>query len=38
MAIYGVAQSLSDRSIVGDFTRMFLDSMYYTRKDAVENN
>lgn len=30
MAIYGVAQSLPDRSLVGDFTRMYLDSMYYT--------
>ncbi|KAJ8920412.1 hypothetical protein NQ315_005278 [Exocentrus adspersus] len=29
MAIYGVAQELPDRSIVGDFTRLFLDSMYY---------
>lgn len=32
MAIYGVAQSLPDRSLVGDFTRMFIDSMYYTPK------
>ncbi|XP_044259520.1 sphingosine-1-phosphate lyase [Tribolium madens] len=32
MAIYGVAQSLPDRSIVTDFTRLFLDSMYYTPK------
>lgn len=30
MAIYGAAQSIPDRSIVGDFTRLFLDSMYYT--------
>lgn len=30
MALYGVAQSISDRSLVGDFTRSFLDSMYYT--------
>ncbi|KAJ8953168.1 hypothetical protein NQ318_017196 [Aromia moschata] len=29
MALYGVAQELPDRSIVGDFTRLFLDSMYY---------
>ncbi|CAH1119293.1 unnamed protein product [Phaedon cochleariae] len=29
MALYGVAQQLPDRSIVGDFTRLFLDSMYY---------
>ncbi|RZB39694.1 sphingosine-1-phosphate lyase [Asbolus verrucosus] len=33
MAIYGVAQSLPDRSIVTDFTRLFLDSMYYTPKN-----
>lgn len=32
MAIYGVAQSLPDRSLVGDFTRFFIDSMYYTPK------
>ncbi|KAB0800592.1 hypothetical protein PPYR_06332 [Photinus pyralis] len=30
MAIYGVAQSVPDRSIVVGFTRCFLDSMYYT--------
>lgn len=30
MAIYGVAQTISDRSLVGDITRCFLDSMYYT--------
>jgi sphinganine-1-phosphate aldolase len=30
MAIYGVAQAVPDRSIVGDFTKCFLDSMYYT--------
>lgn len=29
MAIYGVAQKLPDRSIVGDFTRCFLHAMYY---------
>ena len=32
MAIYGVAQSLPDRSIVADFTRCYLDAMYYTPK------
>lgn len=32
MAIYGVAQELPDRSIVGDFTKLFLDSMYYIPK------
>lgn len=30
MAIYGVAQTIPDRRIVGDITRAFLDSMYYT--------
>lgn len=30
MAIYGVAQTIPDRSLVGDITRCFLDSMYYT--------
>lgn len=35
MALYGVAQSLPDRSIVKDFTCHFLDSMYYT---PLENN
>ncbi|XP_065095837.1 sphingosine-1-phosphate lyase [Ochlerotatus camptorhynchus] len=30
MAIYGVAQSVPDREVVGDFTRCFIDSMYYT--------
>ncbi|XP_049837080.1 sphingosine-1-phosphate lyase isoform X3 [Schistocerca gregaria] len=29
-AVYGMSQSVPDRSIVGDFTRCFLDSMYYT--------
>ncbi|XP_037947472.1 sphingosine-1-phosphate lyase-like [Teleopsis dalmanni] len=30
MAIYGVAQTIPDRSVVGDVTRCFLNSMYYT--------
>lgn len=29
MAIYGVAQSLPDRSLVGEFTKSFLDSMHF---------
>ncbi|XP_076241348.1 sphingosine-1-phosphate lyase [Calliopsis andreniformis] len=29
LAIYGMSQSIPDRSIVSDFTRCFLDSMYY---------
>ncbi|KAG8221966.1 hypothetical protein J437_LFUL007807 [Ladona fulva] len=32
MAIYGMAQSIPDRSVVGDFTRFFLDSMYITKE------
>ncbi|XP_071440323.1 sphingosine-1-phosphate lyase [Hetaerina americana] len=31
MAIYGMAQSIPDRSVVGDFTRFFLDAMYITK-------
>lgn len=30
MALYGVAQAIPDRSIVGDFTKLFLDSLYFT--------
>ena len=29
MAIYGVAQSIPDRSLVSDITKYFIDSMYY---------
>lgn len=29
MALYGVAQSISDRSLVVDFTKSFLDSLHY---------
>jgi sphinganine-1-phosphate aldolase len=32
MAIYGMSQTIPDRSIVGDFTRLFLDSLYFTPK------
>ena len=32
MAIYGLSQAIPDRSIVGDFTRLFLDSLYFTPK------
>src|SRR5690349_11163973 len=32
MALYGVAQAIPDRSIVGDFTKLFLDSLYFTPK------
>ncbi|XP_059611916.1 sphingosine-1-phosphate lyase [Phlebotomus argentipes] len=37
MAIYGVAQSLPDRSLVGDFTRLWLDAMYYTPPEERKN-
>ena len=30
MALYGMSQKIPDRSIVGEFTRFFLDSTYYT--------
>jgi hypothetical protein len=30
MAIYGAAQNIPDKSIVGDFTRIYLESTYYT--------
>ncbi|XP_062535950.1 sphingosine-1-phosphate lyase [Armigeres subalbatus] len=30
MAIYGVAQTVPDREVIGDFTKCFIDSMYYT--------
>ena len=30
MAIYGVAQEVPDREVVGEFTKCFIDSMYYT--------
>lgn len=33
MAIYGVAQEISDRSLVSDITKYFIDSMYYLPKD-----
>lgn len=32
MALYGVAQQLPDRSIVGDFTKLFLDALLYIPK------
>ncbi|XP_039749975.1 sphingosine-1-phosphate lyase [Pararge aegeria] len=32
MAIYGVAQSIPDRSLVSDITKHFIDSMYYLPK------
>ncbi|XP_050295016.1 sphingosine-1-phosphate lyase [Anthonomus grandis grandis] len=39
MALYGTAQKLPDRSIVGDITKYFLDNMYYVPKQkTVEYN
>lgn len=32
MAIYGLAQSIPDRSIVGEFTKLYLDSLSFTPK------
>jgi len=37
MAIYGVAQTIPDRALVGDITRRFLDSMFYT-PPRIETN
>ena len=36
-ALYGMSHSIPDRSIVGDFTRFFLDSMYYTPAEEGVN-
>ncbi|XP_026322245.1 sphingosine-1-phosphate lyase-like [Hyposmocoma kahamanoa] len=36
MAIYGVAQEISDRSLVSDITKYFIDSMYYLPKPGDE--
>lgn len=30
LAMYGMSQGIPDRTVVGDFTRYFLDAMYYT--------
>ncbi|KAK7862379.1 hypothetical protein R5R35_004164 [Gryllus longicercus] len=36
-AMYGMSHSIPDRSIVGDFTRFFLDSIYYTPSQEKAN-
>lgn len=36
MAVYGMAQSISDRSLVGDLTKEYLESMYYTPREEEE--
>lgn len=35
LAIYGMSQSIPDRSIVSDFTKCFLDSMYYIPENEI---
>ncbi|KAG6800804.1 sphingosine-1-phosphate lyase [Apis mellifera caucasica] len=37
-AIYGMSQSIPDRSIVGDFAKCFLDSMYFTPENETISN
>lgn len=37
MAIYGVAQEISDRSLVSDITKYFIDSMYYLPETKEDN-
>nr|XP_003704170.1 PREDICTED: sphingosine-1-phosphate lyase [Megachile rotundata]XP_012142599.1 PREDICTED: sphingosine-1-phosphate lyase [Megachile rotundata]XP_012142600.1 PREDICTED: sphingosine-1-phosphate lyase [Megachile rotundata] len=39
LAIYGMSQSIPDRSIVGDFVKCFLDAMYFAPKNhaAISN-
>ncbi|XP_055632841.1 sphingosine-1-phosphate lyase [Toxorhynchites rutilus septentrionalis] len=32
MAIYGVAQAVPDRELIGNFTKCFIDSMYFTQE------
>lgn len=32
LAMYGMSQSIADRSVVGDITRFFIDATYYTPK------
>ncbi|XP_034943725.1 LOW QUALITY PROTEIN: sphingosine-1-phosphate lyase [Chelonus insularis] len=36
LAIYGMSQTLPDRSVVGDLAKLFLDSMYFTPKTKDE--
>lgn len=38
MAVYGMAQSIPDRSIVGDITCLFLDSLYFTPKELINES
>ncbi|KAK9498779.1 hypothetical protein O3M35_003340 [Rhynocoris fuscipes] len=36
MAVYGMSHKIPDRTIVADFTRLYIDSMYYTPKDELK--
>lgn len=36
LAMYGMSQSIPDRSVVGDITKYYLDSIYYTTADKKE--
>ncbi|XP_014251103.1 sphingosine-1-phosphate lyase isoform X2 [Cimex lectularius] len=38
MAMYGKSQSIPDRSIVSDFTKLYLDSTYYVPHEANSSN
>ncbi|XP_076296065.1 sphingosine-1-phosphate lyase [Lasioglossum baleicum] len=35
LAMYGITQTIPDRSIISDFTKCYLDSMYYTPKEET---
>ncbi|XP_015439311.1 PREDICTED: sphingosine-1-phosphate lyase [Dufourea novaeangliae] len=35
LAMYGMTQTIPDRSIISDFTNCYLDSMYYTPNDEA---
>ncbi|XP_078053141.1 sphingosine-1-phosphate lyase [Augochlora pura] len=36
LAMYGMTQTIPDRSIISDFTKCYLDSMYYTPTNKTE--
>lgn len=36
LAMYGMSQSIPDRSVVGDLTKGFLDSMYFTKGNQTQ--
>lgn len=39
VAVYGMSATLPDRSLVGDFTKYYIDALYYTPKkqNQIEN-